>query len=108
MKSKNNQQPTTNHQQQKSIPDCKTILILLVVLLFQNNTYGQTLLECGLNYDIGSLVSDYEIAPGTKSITFTIKGGDGGDAYLRGGTCNKRVRGGSGATVTATFEVSTR
>ncbi|MEL7120961.1 MAG: T9SS type A sorting domain-containing protein [Bacteroidota bacterium] len=85
----------------------KSILVLIVTLFFQYYTYGQTLLECESTINPSELVKDYKIAPGTKSITFTIKGGDGGDAYLRGGTCNRRVRGGSGATVNATFEVGT-
>ncbi|MEL7122623.1 MAG: hypothetical protein AAFO07_24465, partial [Bacteroidota bacterium] len=85
----------------------KTVFFFALYLFFQTVAYGQALLECGGTYNPTSLVTDYQIPQGITSITFTIKGGDGGDAYLKGFGCDRRVKGGSGATVSATFEVGT-
>ncbi|MEL7118238.1 MAG: T9SS type A sorting domain-containing protein [Bacteroidota bacterium] len=95
------------HKRLLSSFDLKTAIIIAVVLFFQTFTFGQSNLTCNSTINPTALVTDYIIPSGLTSITFTIKGGDGGDAYLKGGTCDRRVKGGAGATVTATFEVGT-
>lgn len=67
---------------------------------------AQDVLTSGTTKTITSLVSNDIIVPDVEgTIELTLRGGDGGDAYLKGLTCNKRIKGGSGATIKATFSV---
>ncbi|MEN0004969.1 MAG: T9SS type A sorting domain-containing protein [Bacteroidota bacterium] len=70
-------------------------------------SYGQTTINCddffitqGLN------PGDYVIGAGVTQIKLRLRGGEGGNARLDGGTCDTRVRGGTGALVEVTFPVS--
>lgn len=55
---------------------------------------------------INTPVSEYIIPDGISGLTISTRGGDGGDAR-RDGNCDKRAKGGAGASVGATFEVGT-
>ncbi|MEL7120962.1 MAG: HYR domain-containing protein, partial [Bacteroidota bacterium] len=105
---KPNLKSTSEHTNHQTTPlFFKIALGLVVLLFFPSFTFSQTNLSCNATINPTALVSDYTIPTGINSLTFTIKGGDGGDAYLKGGTCDIRMRGGAGATVTATFEIGT-
>ncbi|MEL7122811.1 MAG: hypothetical protein AAFO07_25415, partial [Bacteroidota bacterium] len=85
----------------------RLILAVICLLGFQLISKAQTPLECNSTLTINSLTSDDFIIPtGISSITIEVRGGDGGNARLDGPSCDVRVRGGSGATVKATFLVS--
>ncbi|MEL7124255.1 MAG: hypothetical protein AAFO07_32770, partial [Bacteroidota bacterium] len=69
---------------------------------------AQNTLPCNLPKTITELTStDYIIPEGASEIDIELRGADGGHALVNGNTCNIRIRGGAGATVEATYMVST-
>ncbi|MEL7124251.1 MAG: hypothetical protein AAFO07_32750, partial [Bacteroidota bacterium] len=85
----------------------KLILALIALLSYQTTTFSQRTLGCNESLRINSLTyQDLIIPEGISQITIELRGGDGGNARLKGGTCDRRVRGGAGATVTVTYAVS--
>ncbi|MEM6318138.1 MAG: choice-of-anchor Q domain-containing protein [Bacteroidota bacterium] len=84
------------------------IILVFCFVCYQWSLLAQTDLPCNQPLFTTNLVSqDYIIPEGTQEIYMKIRGGDGGDAFLSGNTCDTRVAGGAGAVVEATFEVGT-
>ena len=75
----------------------------LFILLGSAGLIAQTEpIQDGLS--LTAAVSNYTIPNNISALTISARGGDGGDAR-RDGKCDKRAKGGAGATVAATFEV---
>jgi hypothetical protein len=86
----------------------KLPLILFVFLLLGRvQANAQINLSCNENKEIKDLTSeDLTISSDITTITVELKGGDGGDIQLQGSICkNKKIAGGAGAKVAATFSV---
>ena len=79
-------------------------LLVLFILLGINGLMAQPEpIQDGLS--ISAPVSNYIIPDGISAMTISARGADGGDAR-RNGNCDKRGKGGAGATVAATFEAA--
>ncbi|MEL7123653.1 MAG: hypothetical protein AAFO07_29695 [Bacteroidota bacterium] len=60
----------------------KCVLIAGCSLFYNLTSYGQTPFECNVPITTTELVTNYIIPDNVDQITFTIKGGDGGNTKL--------------------------